>query len=329
MLHIHNGDSTAGTLKESGFPGEHKAFQEVLMEGPTPGGILPDEFLQARARFLAEAYELKLEEAEQNLREQEIWLRKFSEHAETILWFEHDLFCQINLVYLLDWFSRQSTNDRKLSLICIGEFPGVDDFRGLGQLSGERLASLFKDRHEVSEPELILASKAWAAYRSSNPKDVLRLIESDTSAMPFLESALRLHLSRFPSEKNGLGRIERKALNLVATGIVRFSSLFSQFSSDEPNYGLGDSQFWSVLRALGNAKEPLIRVNGMHVQKTGIKSTRYHTASLELTDFGRAVLAAERDFIEVNGIDRWLGGVRLVGSKVWRWDEGRGTVTFQ
>src|SRR5215470_6250753 len=114
MLHIHNGDSTAGTLREFGFPGEHKAFQEVLMEGPTPGGLSPDEFLKTRAGFLAEAYELNGDKAEHDLREQEAWLRRSSEHEETILWFEHDLFCQVSLIYLLDWFSRQSTAQRKL-----------------------------------------------------------------------------------------------------------------------------------------------------------------------------------------------------------------------
>src|SRR5215813_101865 len=208
MLHIHNGDSTAGTLRECGFPGEHKAFQEVLSEGPTPGGLPPDEFLRTRARFLAEAYELNPDKAEQDLFDQQIWLRKFADHDETILWFEHDLFCQATLIYLLDWFSRQLSDHDKLSLICIDEFSGIDDFRGLGQLSGEQLASLFVNRHKVSESELSLASKAWAAYCSPTPADILSLIESGTSAMPFLERALRLHLGRFPSKANGLGRIE-------------------------------------------------------------------------------------------------------------------------
>jgi hypothetical protein len=47
MLHIHNGDSAAGTFKEFGFPGEHKAFQE----GPTPGGLPREEWIEVRAKF--------------------------------------------------------------------------------------------------------------------------------------------------------------------------------------------------------------------------------------------------------------------------------------
>jgi hypothetical protein len=329
MLHIHNGESTAGTMREFGFPGEHKAFQEVLSEGPTPGGLQPDEFLRTRARFLAETYELKPDKAEQDLFDQQIWLRKFSDHDETILWFEHDLFCQANLIYLLDWFSQRLSDQGKVSLICIGEFPGIDDFRGLGQLSGEQLASLFDNRHEVSKSELSLASKAWAAYCSATPEGILGLIDSDTSAMPFLERALRLHLSRFPSKANGLGSIENKALDLISRGAVAFKTLFPRFASEEPVYGLGDSQFWSALLLLENATVPLITIRGSVTANEGIKSNRYLDASLELTAMGRAVLEGKSDAIEINGIDRWLGGVHLVGGQVWRWDEKNGTITMQ
>jgi hypothetical protein len=46
---------------------------------------------------------------------------------------------------------------------------------------------------------------------------------------------------------------------------------------------------------------------------------------LEITDTGRAVLANKADWLELNGIDRWLGGVHLSeGAHIWRWDEGAG-----
>ena len=176
----------------------------MRMEGPTPGGLSPDEWVGVRVGFLANAYELKLENCEKDLRGQEAWLSRFAEHDETILWFEHDLFCQINLIYLLDWFSKQSMGKTSLSLICIGEFPGVGDFRGLGQLTGEQLASLFDGRHDVTAPELRLAARAWSAYCLPDPGEITGLLEEDTSAMPFLRHALRLHLMRFPSVKNGL-----------------------------------------------------------------------------------------------------------------------------
>jgi hypothetical protein len=321
MLHIHNGSSTAGTLIDFGFPGEHTAFQEVLMEGPAPRGLSGDEWLEVRARFLAEAYDLKIEDSAKDLREQELWLHTFAQHEETILWFEHDLFCQINLIYLLDWFSKQSMRESKLSLICIGDFPGVEDFRGLGQLTGEQLASLFDSRHEVTESELNLAARTWTAYCSPSPEEIRRLIDEDTSALPFLRQALLLHLARFPSVQNGLGRVENEALELIAPGALGFKSLFPRFGKAEPVYGLGDSQFWCALKRLGEAKNPVITISVAADAEATKSPGWYHDASFELTDAGREILAGERDFIEINSIDLWLGGVHLVDGSLWRWDE--------
>jgi len=44
---------------------------------------------------------------------------------------------------------------------------------------------------------------------------------------------------------------------------------------------------------------------------------------------GRAVLEGKRDAVEINGIDRWLGGVHLVVGQVWRWDEENGTIKME
>lgn len=326
MLHIHNGDSTAGTLREFGLPGEHKAFREALMEGPAPAGLSTDEWVEVRAGFLADGYEFKIEDCARDLRDQEAWLREIPEHEETILWFEHDLFCQINLIYLLDWFSKQRRGSGRLSLVCVGEFPGVKDFRGLGQLTGKQLASLFDKRHDVTEPELKLAARAWASYCSADPGEIQRLIEDDTSVMRFLGQALRLHLARFPSMRNGLGRVENSALEIISSGAIGFKQLFPKFADSEPGYGLGDSQFWCVLRRLGGARNQLIRI-AMPAEAGGTSGPNaYHDASFELTETGRAVLSGERDFIHLNGIDLRLGGVHLVDGTVWRWDEGAGLI---
>ena len=295
------------------------------MAGPAPEGLSLEAWREARAKFLADEYELKFEDCRKDLLQQEAALERFTEHDETILWFEHDLFCQINLIYLLDWFSKRPVDKTRLSLICVGEFPGVEDFRGLGQLTGEQLASLFGTRHEVTTEELGLAARAWAAYVSDNPQPIAQLIDEESSALPFLKAALRLHLMRFPSATNGLGRVENKALEMISHGPVGFKSLFPRFAKAEPTYGLGDSQFWNELKRLGKARHPLITTAGPENPERGRKSNRFLEASFELTEAGRAVLAGERDFIELNGIDLWLGGVHLAdGAAMWRWDEQNG-----
>jgi hypothetical protein len=321
MLHIHNGDSAAGIAKKSNLPGEHIAWREALICGPTPGHLPEDEWRRLRAKHLAGAYGLALEDCENDLRKQEEALAKFSDHEEVVLWFEHDLFCQIHLVYLLNWFAQQQPGQTKLSLICIGEFPGILDFRGLGQLGAEQMTSLFQTREPVMPAELELAGRAWQAYSSSDPGEIATLLADDTSALPFLRAALQKHLARFPSVRNGLGEIENAALESIARGASQFGPLFQEFGKTESIYGLGDAQLMLLLRQLAAAPQPLLTIsNGDDPNR--ISGSDLLKTSFTLTGQGKAVLQGNDDYVALNGIDTWLGGVHLAGQDAaWRWDE--------
>ena len=321
MLHIHNGDSAAETAKRSDLPGEHLAWREALVCGPAPGGLSEVEFRRVRAKHLADAYGVSFEKCENELYEQEEVLARFYDHEEVVLWFECDLFCEIQLIYLLDWFARRDLRQTKLSLICIAEFPGIEAFHGLGQLNEAQLASLFPQRQNVTAAQLQLGSKAWAAYSSSNPKEIESLLDSDLSALPFLKSALLKHLRRFPSTDNGLGRIGNVGLELIAKGFGNFRSLFPAFVRREPEYGFGDAQLYFELKRLTNASAPLLKVSG-GVDRAKMDAAQMLLSSFEITEHGKAVLAGDQDFVVSNGIDHWLGGVHLEGNEAqWRWEE--------
>lgn len=321
MLHIHNGDSTAGTAKKTAIPGEHLAWREALVCGPAPGGLSADEFRGVRAKHLAEAYGVAFEKCELELRAQEEALSAFADHEEVVLWFEHDLFCQVQLIYLLDWFAQRELGQTKLSLICIGEFPGIEGFRGLGQLNEEQLVSLFPQRQEVSQPQLRLGSKTWHAYASPDPAELLSLLDSDLSAIPFLKRALIKHLQRFPSTTNGLGRIENVGLELIAKGYRNFKSLFPAFARRESEYGFGDAQLYLELKQLADASAPLLTLSNSG-KGASMEPAQMLLSSFEITDLGKAVLDGAQDFVRRNGIDYWLGGVHLEGDEAgWRWEE--------
>jgi hypothetical protein len=321
VLHILNGDSTAGILKQSVVQGEMLSWHEALMAGPTPPNLSRDQWIDMREKHLSEAYALTHEDCKKDLSALYAGLQTFSQHDEVVLWFEHDLFCQINLIHVLDWFSKQNLGKTKLSLICIDRFSGRESFRGLGELTPTQLASLFDQRHEVSSDEKKFAAEAWAAYCSPTPQALVKFLEKDTSELPFLKAALSKHLARFPSVKNGLGNIENKTLELIAGGASEFQKLFPAFGKVEPIYGLGDAQFWNGLQRMIKVEHPLLtHRNRQDVQHTPNNALQLK-ASFALTEAGRAVLNGESDFIALNGIDQWLGGVRLRPENLWRWDE--------
>ena len=328
MLHIHNGDCSADIAKQSSVPGEHFAWREALIEGPTPADVSEEQWRKLRARHLSESYGAELDEIESELLSQEEKVASCTEHDEVILWFEHDLFCQTNLIYLLNWFAERNLGNTRLSLVCVGEFPGLPKFRGLGDLSPEQMASLFDGRHEVSAAEKILASAAWQAYCSPDPTAIQTLLETNTSALPFLKPALQLHLERFPFVSNGLGRIQNGGLKLIHDGLRTFDDLFPRFGDVEPTYGLGDAQFWNDLRRMSVAEKPLLKIKDGNASNPKLTSENIHQITFEITEAGADVLNAQADFVEMNGIDTWLGGVRLLGKKIWRWDSQKETLVY-
>lgn len=337
MLHIHNGDSSADTARQSSLPGEHFAWRESLITGPTPSGLPDNEWRRIRAKHLSEAYGVDVQECERGLLSQEETLASFSQHHEVVLWFEHDLFCQLHLLYLLNWFSQRDLAKTKLTLICIGEFPGKENFRGLGELNSEELASLAPARQQVTGKQMALAASAWEAYCSSNPTDIETILQADTTPLPFLRAALQAHLKRFPSTRNGLGRIENRGLELIEEGLNSFTELFPRFGDAEPVYGLGDAQFWLTLERLSRSRQPLLGIkngkndggkNGEHCPQV-LTPEIVRKAGLELTELGRSVLKSDADFVLLNGIDLWLGGVHLHDqNNLWRWNEQSATLVL-
>lgn len=321
MLHILNGEATETILAQTSVPGERFSFRDALIDGPTPADANASEWRQLRADHLAAAYGVDVDKGGRELERQEEVFASFSDHDEVVLWFEADLFCQLNMLYVLDWFARCNLGRTKLTLICIDEFPGRPGFRGLGELTPAQLASLFEKREQVSADALSLASKAWQAYRSANPQAVEQLIEKGSAALPFLKRALQLHLERFPSVRNGLGRIENRGLELVASGPPRFVDIFPRFIDAEAGYGLGDAQFLNALMRVAKVPRPLLQ-SSRGVDAGSLDPDKIRNTSFQITEAGRAVLNGEADFVEMNGIDLWLGGVHLnQAGNVWRWDE--------
>jgi len=329
MLHILNGESTETVLSLTQISGERFSFRDALIGGPCPAGVGGAEWRSRRAKHLSCAYGVELDKCHRDLLRQEEVFASFPTHDEVVLWFESDLFCQTNMLYVLDWFAQRDLGRTKLSLVCIGEFPGRPGFRGLGELEPEQLASLFEKRNPVSGAEFELATKAWQAYRSSDPRTIERLVQTDNSLLPFLKDAFRLHLERFPSSRNGLGRIENRGLDFVGSGATRFVDLFSRFSEAERDYGLGDAQLWNALQQIIRVSQPLLRIRNGGPDARQFTPDRIYDATFEITEAGIAALSGQVDFVATNGTDAWLGGVHLNGKdKIWRWNDSEKRLVF-
>jgi hypothetical protein len=318
MLHITNGDSAANGIRGTGLPGEALSWADVLHEGPVPENLTLDQLRTVRARFIASCgwntFELALN---QFSRRDRVLLESLNQD-EIVLWFEHDLYDQLQVIQLLDWFGQQKVVRTKLSLVCGGEY--------LGPATVERLRERFPQRQPVTGTQLELARAAWAAFRSPEPGHLTTFLQRDTTALPFLATALLRHLQQYPSKRNGLSRSESQALEAVGGGVVALGEVYrdSHHNREEAIF-LGDTVFGFYIERLSSQREPLVlRDDGQVIKapRNHADSTEFWSSKVTLTELGRAVLDGRADQVRVNGIDRWLGGVHLSGMETrYRWDE--------
>ena len=107
FLHVANGSSTTRTIAEAGIPGLLSIWADPLHDGPVPGDLSDEALLEVRARFLgAPAEEVRATIPVEGPRG--CGDRSSSAHDaydELVLWFEHDLFDQLNLIQLLSWIT--------------------------------------------------------------------------------------------------------------------------------------------------------------------------------------------------------------------------------
>ncbi len=299
MLHVTNGDLAAEGIVEARFDGEVLPWRDVLHEGPVPAAASPDELREVRARFLARCGWTTERSAREDLARRDRRLeRALVRGEELVLWFEPDLYDQLQLLQVLDRIARWPRPPR-----VSGVFPG----ESLGPMSGSALVAAFARARELGSAELELGRRAWAAFRSPDPRSVERLLAEDLSALPDLAAALGRHLEQFPSVEEGLSRSERQLLAALAEGPRAVAALFRASQAEEEHHFVGDAVFELYLTGLAADPAPL--------------ALRNEQEEWEITSLGRATLEGRTDRIATVGLDRWLGGVWLLAPRrIWRWD---------
>jgi hypothetical protein len=328
MLHITNGDSAGGSLRTSGLGGEVLAWRDVLHDGPVPAGEDAATLRQTRARFIADAGWGRYNDVLTDFTARDATLESHATQGdELVLWFEHDLYDQLQLIQVLDRLADTPGAVDRASLICIGEHPEVQPFHGLGELRPDQLAALFPQRQPVSQAHLALARDAWAAFRAPDPSTIVRLLAGDTDALPYLVGALERHLEDFPSAEDGLSRTEWQILETVATGAATPAALFKAHYAQEARPFMGDWSFFARVGALASVTHPaLAREDGapLHTGPQQGAATGFAGQRLTLTAVGRGLLEGREDWVRLNGLDRWFGGVHLTGQNApWRWSRAQ------
>jgi hypothetical protein len=301
VLHITNGDSVVDLLVQTALGGDAFAWRDAYHEGPVRSGER-SRLIDARAAFLSSCGWGGEDAIRDELLARDArFVDALREGREIVLWFEHDLYDQLQLIDVLALAGETGFDPEQLELIEIGSFPGRPGFRGLGELNVAELESLWPMRRAVNDEDTAGAQRAWEAVRRADPRGVEGVRLDPPPTRPFLAAALRRLLEELPDVDDGLSRTERQLLELLDDGPLLTGALFvaSQDLEEAPFHG----DTW-ILRTLAGLT-PLVALT---------------EGSAELTDAGRRVLSGDVDRVELLGIDRWVGGTHLEGDAVWRWD---------
>src|SRR4051812_11649456 len=195
-LHVANGTSVTRTLETAGVSGTKSIWADPLHEGPVPAGLNDDELLEVRRQYLAAHFGGSTttdhdpsRDPANDMRQWRTVIARHDSYDELVLWFEHDLFDQLNLIQLLTWIREHVPRATPVSLVCIDSFPGRPNFKGLGELTPGELAPLLDIRQPVTDDHYTRAGRAWLAFREPTPEALNALQHEDTAALPYLGPA--------------------------------------------------------------------------------------------------------------------------------------------
>lgn len=259
VLHVACGHCTTRLIEAAGLPGRTQVWADALYDGPVPD-VPDDELVRVRAAFIADGMDVTAEAVEADLRAWRADVDTLTGDDELVLWYEHDLFDQLNLIQLLSRVGRDRPTAARVTLVSIDSFPGHPDFMGMGQLEPADIASLFPRREPVTEEQFALAAAAWDAYKGQDRRRIEAFLHRETSALPYLAAALRRYLDELPIEAGGLTRSERRLLEQLSRGPLDIHAAWRGMHEGERAYYITDSSFWTMVQDLAGRSPALINV---------------------------------------------------------------------
>ena len=308
-LIITNGDSAAELLRLAGRRAIILPWRDVLHEGPiTETGLKASA--AERIAYLSGRFRVSPADIAADFAERNALLGAHRDFDTVELWFEHDLYDQLQLVQVLAFFAGEAPRDR---LVLVQ----ADDF--LGTQTAETILRFADAARPVTAADLDCGAAVWGDLARPTPEAIAARLNRPEGPLPFLNTALLRFLEELPAHGSGLSRTEQTLLAAVAEGVARPAKLFHQVIAAEEAAFMGDWSLFGLIDDLASCAVPLIA--GLPPPPAdAFDGERFRAAELELTAAGEAVLIGEADHVALSGLDRWWAGTRLRGRSVWRFD---------
>jgi hypothetical protein len=237
ICNILNGDALAYSFPEAKIEGDIIVAREALIDGDLSGNDL-QAFWHSRAKYMG------LTEADYHSKVASEFekIMNVPNDSEFNLWFEYDLFCQVNM-----WFVISIINTLPVKKKVYAVYTSYLDrnskhfWNGFGPANASQLQVCFADRILLSDADLQLGQELWIAYKDNNFEELIRLAKNQSRSFPYLHEVVKAHIDRYPKD-GANGRPEKVIEDITKNISTDFQKVFEEFWNRESIYGFGDTQ---------------------------------------------------------------------------------------
>ncbi|MEM9301634.1 MAG: hypothetical protein AAGE01_05960 [Pseudomonadota bacterium] len=317
-LHVTNGGAANDVLGRARIGGSYLSWDDCLHEGPIPGGLDLDALSRSRALYLAGQRFGAVPTITRRMQQRNDTLRDHAPDGEVYFWSTPELYDQLHLWQLLDWYATEGAHLPPAHIVWLDTY--------FSHLSDDALEAALEGAQAVDSETRSQGVAVWTAIRAADPTGLPALGDA-SDRLPFTGDAIRRFVQEFPEKATGLCRTERQLLEALRDGPEAPGTLFRSNQGAEEVAFMGDWSFWRVVDRLMDVAEPAVAIVGGsafgYPPRVDPGSDRFREQRLRLTPFGEALCRGEADFIASNGVDRWQGGVHLKPGNDWRRDGNR------
>ncbi len=234
IYHILNGDALLERFPEP-IPGERIVARECLVDGDVSCENLED-FFSTRASFLSRNYG----ETEQFYIEHVVpefqKIQNIKNESEINLWFEKDLFCQVNFWFVVHLLHNSGLHTDNVYLV----LPKAHSPYSFAHLNNKELQEALDERLPLQN--LNSFSDLWLSYQHNELEKLTQISQGMADSFPFISSAVEAHIQRLPSEKDPGRVVESLKQIMEDLDDPSFGPVFREFCNREAIYGFGDLQ---------------------------------------------------------------------------------------
>ncbi|MBC7901240.1 MAG: DUF1835 domain-containing protein, partial [Saprospiraceae bacterium] len=224
-------------FKQTGIEGEIAVCRECLIDGDVKADTL-DEFWSVRSSFLGKTYGDSDHSYSKNVANEFRKLQDLQTGDEVNLWFEHELFCQVNMWFCLSQLEGAAADVYRVQPQVDSE---SDKWKGFGDASADDLKPCFAERKKFSDEDIRLGTELWDAYRTNDHARLKNLAEQKSPCFLYLKEVCEAAIEKDIRPKQILAEISNGE---------PFNEIFTEFSKRAGVYGFGDSQVKRLLQSI-------------------------------------------------------------------------------